>query len=521
MNARRLLLSSTLVVVLLIASAFEAEAATITIVNKDDPGVGFNDTTPAAPVGGNSGTTLGQQRLNAFQHAAGIWGAKLNSSIEIKIAAQFKPLTPCSSTSGVIGSAGATTYTRDFTGAPRSGTWYPVALASALAGFDFAGPSGFNLQDGASINASFNSNIGTADCLTNSSWYLGLDNNHGSQIDLVTTLLHEFAHGLGFAGLVSLSTGEFASGFPDVFAHDTLDNSVFLRWTAMSDAQRLTSLKNLQNVVLDGSNVTGGATTILSAGKDGANHPKLYTPSTTEQGSSIYHFDKSASPNQLMEPVINSDLTHNVDAPNDLTAKTLYDLGWPALGSVQPPTNVVATATSGTGVQVSWTASATGGVTGYKIYRSTDNSTFSLVGTVGAVTTFGDVVTANTAYMYVVRAVAGSESGDSNKDFAVAIAYTDPTLTAGTTTIKAAHLTQLRTAASALRTLAGQGGTSFAESIVAGTTTAKASHITELRTYISGARTALGFSSGTYTTTPGIGSIISVADIANLRTAAQ
>ena len=40
-------------------------AATITIVNANEPGVGFNDPTPALPVGGNNGTTLGQQRLIA------------------------------------------------------------------------------------------------------------------------------------------------------------------------------------------------------------------------------------------------------------------------------------------------------------------------------------------------------------------------------------------------------------------------------------------------------------------------
>ena len=38
-------------------------AATIVIVNNNNPGVGFNDPTPAAPVGGNPGTTIGQQRL--------------------------------------------------------------------------------------------------------------------------------------------------------------------------------------------------------------------------------------------------------------------------------------------------------------------------------------------------------------------------------------------------------------------------------------------------------------------------
>ena len=49
--------------------------ATILIINGNAAGVGFNDPTPGAPVGGNIGTTVGQQRLIAFQRAANIWGA--------------------------------------------------------------------------------------------------------------------------------------------------------------------------------------------------------------------------------------------------------------------------------------------------------------------------------------------------------------------------------------------------------------------------------------------------------------
>jgi hypothetical protein len=37
-----------------IASSTAFGNATITILNNDGPGVGFNDNTPAAPVGGNS-----------------------------------------------------------------------------------------------------------------------------------------------------------------------------------------------------------------------------------------------------------------------------------------------------------------------------------------------------------------------------------------------------------------------------------------------------------------------------------
>ena len=93
-----------------------AAAATITIVNVDGAGEGFNDPTPAAPVGGNPGTTVGAQRLNVFQHAANIWGGLLTSPVQIFVNAQFNPLT-CTPTQAVLGSAGTTFIFRDFTGA--------------------------------------------------------------------------------------------------------------------------------------------------------------------------------------------------------------------------------------------------------------------------------------------------------------------------------------------------------------------------------------------------------------------
>src|SRR5687767_11531911 len=60
----------------------EAYAGTWTM-----PPEGFNDPTVVAPVGGNPGTTLGEQRLLAFQHAANIWAQTLDSGVEIRIEA--------------------------------------------------------------------------------------------------------------------------------------------------------------------------------------------------------------------------------------------------------------------------------------------------------------------------------------------------------------------------------------------------------------------------------------------------
>ena len=74
---RRLFALTTLLV---LAAALTVNAATITIVNQDGLNEGFNDPTPAAPVGGNNGATIGQQRLNVFQEAADIWGALLPSA---------------------------------------------------------------------------------------------------------------------------------------------------------------------------------------------------------------------------------------------------------------------------------------------------------------------------------------------------------------------------------------------------------------------------------------------------------
>src|SRR5262249_48652807 len=85
--------------------------ATILIVPNDGPGEGFNDPTPAAPVGGNTGTTKGAQRLIVFQRAAAIWGATLDSAVTIIVRAAFDPLGP-----GILGSAGPSFVFSDFPG---------------------------------------------------------------------------------------------------------------------------------------------------------------------------------------------------------------------------------------------------------------------------------------------------------------------------------------------------------------------------------------------------------------------
>ena len=458
---------------LLVAPAFGQ--AVVTIVNGNAPGVGFNDPTPVTPVGGNNGTTLGEQRLIAFQTAADIWGGKLASNVETKILATFEPLS-CTASSAVLGSAGTIFIFSDFpSNPPFPGpefpfTWYHSALAKKRAGFD--------LNPGQSdIRARFNVSLGASGCLTGTFWYLGLDNNHGNNIDLVTVLLHEFAHGLGFSQFASVSTGAEINGQTDVYGRLLLDNTLSKTWDQMTNAERAASAINTRKVVWVGSHVTtavpgvlapgtpllkvnspapiqgnydvgtasfgpqlnssgvtgtvvqaldpadaagpstfdacspltnagavagnialvdrgtcsfvikvknaqnAGAIAVLVAdnvagsppagitgsdptitipavritladgntikaqlasgvnatltvdlsvlaGADVAGKALMNTPNPVQPGSSISHWDPIAFPNQLMEPNINSDLTHSVSEPQDLTLAELRDVGW-------------------------------------------------------------------------------------------------------------------------------------------------------------------------------------------------
>jgi hypothetical protein len=278
----------------------------------------MNTRIPAPPLGENPPTAtfivtysgFTPQAQAAFQYAVNIWSALLVSSVPIRVTATWTPLNP-----GVLGSAGASSFYRDFPNAPQAGTWYAVALAEKLYGAEL------NLTTDADIEASFSSSF--------SNWYYGTDGNTPpGQFDLVTVVLHELGHGLTFAGSMTVSGGQgnwgLGSGFPFTFdryaqngAAQSLINTTLFPNPSVALATQLQSNSVFFN----------GPQAIVA---NGGTRPPLYAPASWIQGSSYSHLNESTYPagnaNSLMTPEVGmAEAIHN---PGPVTLGMFRDMGW-------------------------------------------------------------------------------------------------------------------------------------------------------------------------------------------------
>ncbi len=294
-------------------------AATITVISGDDPGEGFNDPTPVSPVGGNKETTLGRQRLIAVQYAARLWGDLLESDVEIRVAATFDPL-PCDGDSVVLGSAGPNCVHRNFAGALEPDTFYPDALANKLAGMDLCPPGACPQDD--DISATFNSSLGTT-CLSFGRFYLGLDAKPPEgDVDLVTTVLHELGHGLGFITFIDLETGAKFLGADDAYMRYLEDHRTGRLFPNMSNAERLDASTGTGDLHWVGPHVVAASGRLIR-GADPSGHVEMYAPPFIEGGASVSHFSDELEPDEVMEPRDTGPL-HDVGLALELFA----DIGW-------------------------------------------------------------------------------------------------------------------------------------------------------------------------------------------------
>ncbi|MEP7129240.1 MAG: T9SS type A sorting domain-containing protein, partial [Chitinophagales bacterium] len=257
----------------------------------------------------------------AFQFATDIWSSLLNSTVSIKVNTYFVPLVP-----GLLGIT-LPNGRKDFSGAPQPNTWYATSLANSIVGTELnAGEFDFDLY--------LNSTI---------SWYYGVDGNcPGGKYDLVSIVLHEMCHGLGFVGLGKVvgTDGSFgllhASDFapivtsfpwpdldtlPSIFDSKLEDASGNFLITFPNPSTALKSQFTSNQIYFDGENAL-----LMNGGVK----PRMYAPTTFSLGSSLLHLNESTFPagniNELMTPFAGA--SNAVHDPGPIVMGILKDIGW-------------------------------------------------------------------------------------------------------------------------------------------------------------------------------------------------
>lgn len=278
------------------------------------PAASTNRATPASAKFIITYSGFSAEAQAAFQAAVDIWATQITSPVPIRVSASWQPLDP-----GVLGSAGPVNIVGNFPGAPRLNTFYPVALANKLAGKDLDPTS-------VDIEASFSSVF--------PNWYFGTDGNTPpGDYDLLTVVLHELGHGLGFVGsaqVIGNQGGWGINGFPMIYDRFVEDGSAQVILNTSLFPNPSVALGNqLQsgNLFFNGPKATAAA-----GGK-----PQLYAPSNWEQGSSYSHLDEdgfpAGDPNSLMTPQLGQG--EAVLNPGSITLGMFADMGWTVVS--QPP----------------------------------------------------------------------------------------------------------------------------------------------------------------------------------------
>lgn len=179
--------------------------------------------------------------------------------------------------------------------------------------------------------------------------------------------------------------------------------------------------------------------------------------------------------------------------------RLLYSFALPLL-VLNAPTNLGVTAASHTQISLTWTAPG-GTVDHYQIESSTSLSgPFTLLGT-SSTTIFSYAPPSGIhSYLYRVRAVDGfgAPSAPSNMALGTSIDFTDPTLYANVTEVKAQHIYDLRNAIDAVRGLVPSLSTVTWTPSQLEQVTIHATDVQDLREKLGDALSALSISSGAY-----------------------
>ncbi len=260
-------------------------------------------------------TGFSTEAQTAFQFAVDIWSTIIVSPVPIRIKARWVSKDP-----NILGSAGPATTRVGSDGTQKAFGEYPVALAEKIARRALNDPAD------ADISAEFNKNF---------NWYFGTDGNPpAGQYDLVSVVLHEIGHGLGFTGNIRPSDNNTLAGYqnPSVFDH-------FVETTAgnrlVDESKYANGSAALYQQLVGGNLYFNGPILQQRTGQ----RARLYAPATYSTGSTLYHLNESTYPagniNSLMTYAIGP--AEAIHTPGPIVTSIFSDIEWKTTSVLHTP----------------------------------------------------------------------------------------------------------------------------------------------------------------------------------------
>jgi hypothetical protein len=275
-----------------------------------------------------NGSTWPAQAQEAFEYALSIWAVHVQSSIPIRVEAVWDDINS-------LGSAGPTRIIfSDGINIPggEPDTWYSIAQASAMANRDYVTEIDLRPDQEESYDITVSIN-----CNTNN-WHYGTDKNPGSgRYDLVTVVIHEIGHGLGFIGTMDadnnsqtaewgISPGNNDNLYPIIYDRFVSDGDEIMVLNESIYPNNSSELYQAVTGSRGGLFFTGKNTNRMLAGLPA----QLHAPSPWESGSSYAHVHQteySNTENALMRPTIQPAFA--IHQPGPAFCGILADKGWP------------------------------------------------------------------------------------------------------------------------------------------------------------------------------------------------
>ncbi|NMC40606.1 MAG: hypothetical protein GYA43_05445, partial [Bacteroidales bacterium] len=244
----------------------------------------------------------------AFQYAVSILSSILPANASFNIKAVYEPL----SDPNILAQASATYFMRGSAiNAFDPGAYYSAPLAEKISGVNH---NGISEPD---VEISVNSLV---------TWYTGTSGNTPSTMyDMVTVVLHELIHGLGFFDSFRVvdSVGTYGFyGTPVIYDKFVVNNN----YKKLIDTLIYRNPSGKLKTEITGNKVYfhGPVVNALNNGTG----IKLFAHSVWDNGSSIAHFDEFSTPpaEALMTPYI--DRGEAIHAPGKLARALLGEIGW-------------------------------------------------------------------------------------------------------------------------------------------------------------------------------------------------